>query len=133
MTLSLVATDALAEEAAGDPLWTVGTLGREHMDSPYPKKGPDDPDPRTLFFHGDGERVLIEDDNRELWGTLEKATLPDRWTLRRWDGRFLGHLDQEALDQTGCVCGLTASESLEDALDAAALEAAAIIRLILSG
>ncbi len=122
LTLSLAATDEDAERAKGDPLWTVGTLGREHL--PTPRPAPDEADPRVVFFHGDGARLLIDDHKGDLWATLDGATLASRHTLRRWDGRFLGHLDTHERDHTAASWALTPSDRLDDRLEVAALEAA---------
>ena len=119
LVLSLAETDSEALEAQGDPLWMVGTLGREGLDAPEVAEGA--PDPRTLFIHGDASRVLIDDDAGELWGSLERSVDRGGHTLRSWDGRGLGRVVLLDRDDTGLVFEIRALEGLGDALEHAAL------------
>lgn len=130
LVLSMASSDAELEAAQGDPLWMVGTLGREHLERPsFESDGV--VDDRSLFFYGDERRVLVEAEDGELWGTLERDVGVRRWTLRLWDGRALGSWEVEASDDTG-VSGVLALEvGVEGALERAALEAIGVVRAVL--
>ncbi len=128
LVLSLVASDGEAQQAEVDPLWTVGTLGREGMASPFDAEPDEDgPDRRTIFFHGDTRRVLIEDDAGQLWGSVERmARAGGRVALRRWDGRLLGELEPES-KPGGVVYALMPHDDVEDWLEEAALMALGLV------
>ncbi len=94
LCLSLIATDADSDSPQVDPLWTVGTLGREHLALPagVVRTCAQDRVHSTLFWSGDKDRLLIYDDLDELWGSLEQEPGTQARPLCLWDGRRLGHI-----------------------------------------
>lgn len=130
LVLSMASSEADLEAAKGDPLWMVGTLGREHLERPNFESDVA-VDGRSLFFYGDERRVLIEGEDGDFWGSLERDVDARRWTLRLWDGRPLGSWEVEASDDTGVSGVLALEQGVEDALERAALEAIGVVRSVL--
>ena len=122
LLLSMAETDEEAErwKEPLDPLWTVGTLGREHQSSPTAAG-----DPRTAWFRRASSeprfRLVIEDDSGELWGTLARAPWEDALQLVRWDGLVLGELALSSRDDVSAEFLLSPGQDL-NAADADLLE-----------
>lgn len=121
--------EASALEEAADPLWTVGRLGREGLAAP-----PAPPPPRGALTWRVGApwprlRLLIDDAEGELWATLEAAVggAPGALALRRWDGRRLAWVTVEAMEEEPGLLAEVAEEAPRDALERAAVEAAALV------
>lgn len=150
--LALASSDDQAAawaEAAQDPLWTVGTLGRDHLPEPDRMTATAAGDTRTLFARRDRAgarfRLVFEADDGSLWGTLEALPGKPTHALRRWDGRTLGQLELDASDPDTARIALDPAPALAgpdddhpdpdawtaDALELAALEAAGLLAVLL--
>ena len=131
--LSLSTSDEEAEtwRAQEDHLWTVGTLGREHLPAPDLQA---DGDTRTLFFQLDSPspnlRIVIDDHHGELWGTLESHPQRQTFTLRRWNGETLAELQLQDSDNTGLAWTISAADS-DDDLDRAAVACVCVVAAVL--
>lgn len=132
-TIAILSSPCFERSASThDPLWTLGTLGRQgdaareapaadaalrwRVGAPWPRL-----------------RLLVDDARGELWGSLEATPAQyGAFALRTWDGRALVHLAVHRLEDDQGIAFDLHHAAPRDALERAAVEAAGLAVILLN-